>query len=475
MAGIISFGAYIPFWRLNREVISPGLKGEKAIANFDEDSLTLGVASSINCLKDIPRDMIEALFFACTTAPYLEKEAASIMAAALDLRPGIRTADYGNSLRAGTNALLSAVDAIKAGAASQVLVAASDCRLASPGSELEPSLGDGAASILVGQSNDIVASIEASYSSWNVLFDIWRPCNELFLRSWEARFRREAGYERVINRALIDEFLGRANLTAKDISKVIFAIPDPKTVTALAKMSGFDPKTQVQDLMYGNLGDAGTAYPFILLVATLEEANPGDNILLISYGDGSSIILLRVTEKIIDLRAKKDRKSIKGYLASKQVLNDYCTYLRWRKILNPEAKVLPMDMGMLSIPASWREWQKNLSLCGSRCRVCSTIQYPPQRICAKCHAKDQSESVRLSDKKAKIVAYSTDPISSPLDKPLITTTIDFDGGGRMENCFLTDHIPEQVKVGLPLEMSFRKLFFDEGIHNYFWKAVPLRE
>ena len=69
MAGIISFGAYVPFWRLNRNMISQKLKGEKPVASFDEDSITMAVAAGAECLKGINRQEIDGLFFVSTTAP----------------------------------------------------------------------------------------------------------------------------------------------------------------------------------------------------------------------------------------------------------------------------------------------------------------------------------------------------------------------------------------------------------------------
>jgi len=113
MIGIVSYGAYIPLWRLDFGTLDEGLRGEKAIANFDEDSLTMGVAAGMNCLHNVDRSQIDGLFFATTTSPYKEKQISVTAATALDLRENILTADFGNSLRAGTTALKAAMDAVK--------------------------------------------------------------------------------------------------------------------------------------------------------------------------------------------------------------------------------------------------------------------------------------------------------------------------------------------------------------------------
>src|SRR5262245_43935240 len=134
MAGIIAAGAYIPRYRLPRELIAkewggPSSGGEKAVANHDEDSLTLAV----NAALTLPSDgkTIDAVVFATTTSPYTEKQGAATIATVLDLPRATRTIDFTDTLRAGTSALLAGLDAI-AGGAKRVLVAAGDCRLGEP-------------------------------------------------------------------------------------------------------------------------------------------------------------------------------------------------------------------------------------------------------------------------------------------------------------------------------------------------------
>ena len=132
MAGIVSYGAYIPRYRLGKETSGWGLPIEKAVANFDEDSITMAVAAGIDCINGSDRNKVDALLFATTTSPYIEKQGASIIAAAVDLQRNILTNDITNSLRAGTLAMRSALDSIMAGTAGQVMVTAADCRLGPP-------------------------------------------------------------------------------------------------------------------------------------------------------------------------------------------------------------------------------------------------------------------------------------------------------------------------------------------------------
>jgi uncharacterized OB-fold protein len=94
-------------------------------------------------------------------------------------------------------------------------------------------------------------------------------------------------------------------------------------------------------------------------------------------------------------------------------------------------------------------------------------------VCTRCHTKDNFEKLRLSDKKASLFTYAMDYIAGSKDVPLVVSVINFEGGGRMV-CFMTDRDIGEIKIGMPLEMSFRKLFTAEGIHNYFWKCMPPR-
>jgi hydroxymethylglutaryl-CoA synthase len=466
MVGITSYGAYLPLFRLSREAIAKGARGEKAIAGFDEDPVTMAAAAAKDCLNGMDRGTIDGLYLASTTSPYKEKPGAPVVAMAADLREDILTADFANSLRAGTSALRAAMDAIKAGSAKKVLVAASDCRLGTPGTAFEQNFGDGAGALLIGDS-DVAVSIEASYSVYNEILDVWRADGDTFVRSWEDRFTSTHGYMETVGKA-VRGLLKKSGLQPADFAKVVLYTPDARRGADLAGKLGFDVKTQLQDPLFAVMGNTGTAYPLMLLVAALEQAKAGDRILFASYGNGSDAFVLQVTGQIDKIR---DRRGIKKHLASKKVITDYKQYLTWHGLIareQPKATV-----SFFSAPAAWREAETNLRLRGVKCQVCGTVQFPPQRVCTKCHTKDKFEPYRLSDKRAKIVSFAMDYVTPAPLLPTVTTTIDFEGGGRME-CYMTDGEPEQVKCGLPLEMSFRKIVDREGAHIYFWKSTPIR-
>jgi uncharacterized OB-fold protein len=208
----------------------------------------------------------------------------------------------------------------------------------------------------------------------------------------------------------------------------------------------------------------------MLLVGALEGARPGDKILLVNYGDGSDAFTLQVTPEIDKIMK---RRAITGHLTPKRPLPDYATYAEWRGIVEPAAASRRPPLPVPSAPALWRDRNQVLHYRGMKCLACGTEQYPPQRVCTKCHAKDQNEEILLSDRKGELYTYSMDYIAGTIDVPLVVTITNLEGGARVLNV-MTDRDINEIRVGMPVEMSFRKLYSAGGIHNYFWKTIPLR-
>jgi hydroxymethylglutaryl-CoA synthase len=473
MIGITSIGAYIPMYRLSREDIgkmwqTKGSGGEKAVAGYDEDANTMAMASTLNCMKRRGQTA-DGFYFATTTGPYKEKQNSALIAAAVDMAEACRTADFGSSLRAGTIAMKAAIDAVKAGSCEHVVVTASDCRVGTPKGKLEQLLGDGAASVMIGNS-DVIADIEESYSIYNDFTDLWRTDCDDHILSGEDRFMDEVGYMPTMQQA-ISELLKRCTLTPADFSKAVFYAADEKQHAALARRLGFD-KAQVQDPLYKVIGNTGTAAALMMLIAALEEAKPGDRILFASYGNGADAFVLHVTEGISGVRGKP---TMQDRLARRQAV-DYGRYLDWRELLSVESGNLP-DRARPSLASRWRERKGIAALYGVKCRKCGTPQIHPigqtVRICAMCQSKDDFEAYRFSDKTAKLFTFSVDKLQPTKNSPGVNGVVDFDGGGRllME---LTDYEVDKVKVGMPLEMTWRIFFKVGGVINYFWKAKPIQ-
>lgn len=482
MIGITSYGGYIPWYRINRMTVygamgwlNPAsfLPGEKAVANFDEDSLTMAVAAGMDCLRGFDRAKIDGLYFATTTAPYRERQSAGIINTALDLRPDIRTADFTGSLKAGATALLSAWDSIKAGSLKSLMVCAGDCRIGKAGGYQEEMYGDGAASLLLGDT-DVIASMEGSYSISYDFIDHWRGAEDKFDRTWEDRWIRDEGYTKFIVEA-ISGLLKKYNLSSKDFAKVVYPCLYTGAHATIGRKLGLEP-SQLQDHMFTTVGNTGTAYPLMMLVAALEDARPGDKVLVASFGNGSDAFYLQVTDQIEKVRGK--RKGIKKLLAAKKDLASYERYINFRNMLPIEAGIRGESIASTSISALWRDRKAVLGLVGSKCKKCGTPQYPDQRVCVKpdCGAVDQMDDYRFSDRKAHLFTYTGDNLAWSPNPPAIYGIVDFEGGGR--NVFdLTDCTLDAVQVGMPVEMSFRRKYLDEahGISGYHWKAMPIRE
>jgi hydroxymethylglutaryl-CoA synthase len=479
VVGIKSYGAYIPRYRLNHNTIFSAVgflgtfpaPGENAVANYDEDTISMAVAAGVDCLNGMKREEIDGLYLATTSQPYMLRQNSTLVAAALDLQNNIRTADFLGSNKSGTSALLSAFDAVKGGTSTNVLVCASDCRVSKPGSSQEPLYGDAAAAVLM-SSDDVIATLEGHFSVSYDFPDRWKAAGDKFEHAWEDRFIRDAGYTKMIPEA-ISGLLKKYNLAINDFTKIAFPDLYPREHAAIVKRLGADPK-QIQMSLLDKVGDAGSASPLMLLVAALEDAKPGDRIMIASFGNGSDAMVFQVTENINKVGS---RRGIKKNLETKKELASYEKYLAFRNLA-------PMDLGMrgeidFRTPMStlFRERETVLALCGSKCKRCGTPQYPRQRICVNpdCGAVDQMEGYRFSDKKGVLFTYTGDNLAASIDPPAIYGFVDFDGGGRFW-FDITDCDLDSTKVGMPVEMTFRRRYVDEsgGVYGYSWKAMPVR-
>ena len=470
MVGIVSYGAYIPIYRLSREAIgsmwmkSLG-KGEKAVANADEDSLTMAVEAVLDCLNGTDRAKVDALYFATDSPPYVEKQSASIIRAAADLREDILTMDVAHSLRGGSTAMKAAVDAVKAGSATTAMVVASDCRVPAPNSDLEASLGDGAAAFLIGDT-DVAVTVLGSYHVSSEFIDIWRKPDDPYMQSWEDRFVRDEGYMKLLPQAA-KGLLKKLEIDPKDITKAAFYGPDARTHLAMGKAMGLNPE-QIHAPLFESVGNTGTAQAPMTLVSVLEEAKPGDKILFANYGDGADAFLLQTTDNISKIQNKR---GIKGHLGSKMMLPNYGKYVEIRDLMEWEQGRRPSRRS--SLPVIWRERLHLFPLYGQKCKSCESIQYPKQRICMYCQTKDNFDLVRLSDKIGSVFTFSMDQRAMEVVLPKVFSVVNLDEGGRFYSV-MTDRDTTKIEVGMKVEMTFRIQLEGSGLYNYFWRVRPIR-
>jgi 3-hydroxy-3-methylglutaryl CoA synthase len=469
MAGITSYGAYIPRLRLPLAAISGGAPKpggpEKAVANWDEDTLTMGVAAAIECLKGIERATIDAVLFASTTYPFKEKQGAAIIAKALDLRRDVYTADLGDSLRAGTSALRTGLDAIKAGSAKRVLVVVSDTRMAAPRSAIESSLGDAAAAFLLG-ADDVAAEITALHSVSDEIIDVWRTEGDPFVHAWEDRFVVDHGYRTNV-REVVKGLLAKAGVTAKDVSKAALYGPDARAHATVVRELGLDAASQVQDALFGKVGSAGAALAPLLLAGALEQAKAGQKILVVAYGDGADALLLETTPLVERLEG---RRGVTWHLARRAEMKNYDTYLRFRQFIATEHD--RRAGAGLSATKHFRDRDEDLTLIGQKCRRCGQSQFPRQRVCYHCFARDEFDKIRLSDRVGAVRSFTFDNFAGSPTPPLVAGIVEIEGARLYIQ--MTDVDPKEVKLAMPVELTFRKIHEAGGTPNYFWKSTPLR-
>ncbi|MDO8473091.1 MAG: OB-fold domain-containing protein [Dehalococcoidia bacterium] len=467
MVGITRSGAYVPWHRMGKGTEAWTARGERAVSSFDEDSITMAVAAGLDCLGGMDLKAIDAVYFASTTSPFREKQAATLIAKALDLRDGIFTADFAGSLRAGTTALKAAVDSVKAGTARNVLVVAAEQRVPQPRSDFDENFGDGAAAFLVGK-DDVVALVEDIYSYSQEIYDVWRTDTDLFPRSAEDRFVLEEGYIKSMKEAAAI-IMGRNKLIPKDFAQVVAYAPSARKHTDICRSMGFDEKTQLAPSYFGQLGDTGCALVPMMLAGAIEKAKAGQRILVASYGEGSDVLVLKIEK---DGVKPAGARGLSGHLASKKLLPSYITYLRWRGLVNIAFAAKRPPLKIPGVHAVWREVPANISLYGSKCHACGTVQYPAERVCTQCQAVDKMAPWKMP-KRGSVFTYSMDYLGPTPDPPMVLAVVDLEGGAR--GLFvMTDRDPNEVKVGMPIELSFRRLHTVEGIHNYYWCAIPIR-
>jgi len=469
MAGIVSYGSYVPYRRLKRSAIAQVLgvaasKGERAVASFDEDSASMAVEAVRDALKAAPAGTISTLFFATTTPPYAEKLNAAVIGAAARLPAAIRAVDMTGSVRAGLTSLLQGADAA-ASSHSQAIVAMADARLGAPEGKAEQQNGDGAVAFVLGTEN-VIAEIEGTASLTREFLDTWRAPGERFAHSWEERFSLTQAHSPLLGKT-IQDVLTRAKVAPGDLAKVVIDAPNPRAAEEIIRGLKIDP-SKISDTFALTVGQTGAAHVGLMLAGALPGLKPGDRVLVASVADGADALLLRATPAIANF---KPLRSVGRMIESKGDVS-YGSYLKWREILPTEPPRRP-DPDRPAGPPMFRAEQWKFGFVGSRCTACGTPQLPPQRVCVKCRARDKMEPYPFADRTARIATYAIDRLAYSLNPPTVNVVIDFDGGGRFLG-EMTDCEPDKVAIGHEVEMTFRRLFTAAGVHNYFWKARPKR-
>jgi hydroxymethylglutaryl-CoA synthase len=469
MRGILSYGAYVPYRRLDRADIraflgSGGGKGTRAVASYDEDTTTLAVEASRVAMRAAPAGIgPSALWFATVSPAYLDKTNATAIHAALRLDTDALAADFGGAPRSGVAAWRAALSGT-----GTVLVVAADIRTGLPGSADEAGGGDAGSALLIGDGDEgtpVLAEYLGAASATSEFIDRWRTPGESRSRQWEERFG-ELQYVPLAEQAW-KAALQEAGLAPSDLDLVAVTGLHARAVRAAVRKLGVGDEVVLDDLG-ASVGNSGTAHPGLLLAAALDRAEPGQVIAVLSLADGADAFVFRATEA---LPAHRPARTVAGQVANGAGL-PYAKFLAWRGMLTLDPPRRP-EPARVSASAAARSEEWKYAFVGSRDRSSGAVHLPQARVSMVGDAIDDMDPIPMADTEGTIVTFTVDRLAYSPSPPVIFAVVDFDGGGRLP-IELTDVDEADVAIGDRVEMTFRRLNSADGIHNYFWKARPVR-
>jgi len=469
--GILACGAYLPRLRLARARIAEACgwlnparaaraRGERSVANWDEDALTMAVEAARDCLRD-PAPAPRRVRLASTTLPFDDRSNAGVLAAALDLPEDVGAADAAGSLRAGTTALRELLEDRGA----DTLLAASDLRLTRPGGDAELGYGDGAAALLVGHGEPLAHCLGTAVITRD-LVDHHRAAGEAFDYAFEERWVRDVGHLTMVPEAA-RAALARAGIAAGDITRFVF--PGPAGVARRLVAALELPERSAVDPLLHTPGHTGTAHPLLGLGATLEAARPGERVLLVGFGQGVDAIVLETTGR---LGAPLRRLGVGGHLARRREETHYTRHLAWRGLLDIDWGMRAEHDRRTAQSVHFRKRRAVSGFVGGRCESCGTCQFPATRVCVHCGARDRQTPHRFAESRARVKTFTEDWQAHSPSPPLMYGSVGFEEGGSLMMEY-TDFAPGELEVGMALRMMFRIKDIDalRGFRRYFWKPA----
>ncbi len=464
MRGILSYAAYIPYGRLQRKDVATVFggasgRGQRTVASFDEDTTTMGFEAARLALRSIGGATPDALWFATADPAYAEKTNATAIHAALRLDPTVPVMDVNGAVRSGIGAFLTAARGVD-----EVLVVAAGMRGGLPMSADEAEGGDGAAALLVGNENDgpVIAEYLGSASETEEFVDRWRTPGSPRSRRWEERFG-ETVYVPMAERAW-NAALKTCELSPEQVDVAVVTGTHSRAVRAAAGKLG---AKSVADNLDAVVGNTGAGHFGVVLADVLDKAAPDTTIAVVVLADGVDVLLFRTTAAVA---AFSRAKSVADQIA-RNAMVPYGKFLTWRNMVDVEPPNRPTPNRPSSAAAA-RSTDWKFGFVGSRDRQTGIVHLPPQRVGIYGGTTDDMEQVPESETLATVTTFTVDRLIYSESPPVIFAVLDFDGGGRFP-CQLTDCDVDDVKVGTRVEMTLRRLFTADGIHNYFWKARPI--
>ena len=280
---------------------------------------------------------------------------------------------------------------------------------------------------LVG-SDDVIAELASAHAVADEIIDVWRTDGDPFVQHVGGSLRRRARLPRQHGRGGEGPARRRPASRPRTSPRRSLYGPDARSHASVAKQLGFDAKTQVQDPLFGQLGNTGAAFAPMLLVAALESAKPGDTLLVASYGDGAEALAAR------DHRRRSSgstrRRGVRWHLERRGELGDYDKYLRFRQPrARPSSIAAPAPASRR--PMHFRDRDEDISFHGQRCRKCGQEQFPlPARLLHLLRARTSSTRCASRTASARCCRFTFDFFAGSPDPPLIVASIEVEGGAR---------------------------------------------
>ena len=338
--GIVGYGAYIPQYRLpaaeiarvwGRSEKAVPIK-EKAVPGLDEDTVTIGIEAARNALAraDIDPGLIRAVWTGSESHPYAVKPSSTVIAEAIGTSQHIQAADLEFACKAGTEAMVMGMGLVGSGMGDFALVLGVDTAQAKPGDALEYTAAAGGAAFVIGPAEIALVEIISTYSYVTDTPDFWRRAYQHYPEHGQ-RFTGEPAYFKHVHTAA-QTMMDESGTSAQDYAYAVFHQPNAKFPRRVAKQLGFTDEQIKTGLLSPVIGNTYAGASPLGLTAILDEAHPGDRILMVSYGSGagSDALDVRVTDRITERRHAAPTTA--EYIARRIEIN-YATYARYRGIL----------------------------------------------------------------------------------------------------------------------------------------------
>ena len=342
--GIVSYGSYIPRYRIKVGVIasvwgkdgatiSRGLGiNEKSVPSIDQDTATISVEAARSALKrcTIDPQNIGAIYIGSESHPYAVKPTGTIVGEAIGATPDLMVADYEFACKAGTAGVQSCTALVKADMIKYGLAVGADTSQAAPGDALEFSASAGGAAFIIGK-NDVVATINHTLSFTTDTPDFWRRAERKY-PSHGGRFTGTPAYFKHIT-SCATNLMQKVGTKPEDYDYAIFHQPNGKFPVSVAKKLGFTYDQIKQGFIVPYIGNTYSGAPLVGLASVLDVAKPGERVFLTSYGSGagSDGFDITITDKITEL-ARDNAPTVAQMVEDKEYI-DYGTYAKLTDLL----------------------------------------------------------------------------------------------------------------------------------------------